>query len=241
MRLHCFGSLLVTMMVFAGALGAHAQAPNAQTGTAKPDLSGIWEQAGGGFSRRFTREDPPLQPGALEVYKRNREGVTNPAEQGLDELDPTYNCLPAGFPRLMILRQFQIVQLPNLIIMLFEYDHSVRWIHMDGREHPYGYPDTWMGHSIGKWDGDTLVVDTAAFNKESWLDRAGTPHSDALHVVERIRRTDQDTMEIDFTFEDSKAYTKPWGGKKVYELRPDLEIMEHVNCDGYVQKKEDSR
>jgi hypothetical protein len=196
----------------------------------KPDLSGIWQVTGRG-ARRFSMEEPPLQPSALQKYTANRKGVTDPNEQGLDELDPTYNCAPTGPTRAMILRQFEIVQLPTQVLMLFEWDHWLRRVYMDGREHPEGYPFGWMGHSTGKWDGDTLVVDTAGVNDKTWLDGVGTPHSDALHVVERIRRVDHDTMEIEFLFEDPKAFTKPWGGKKVFKLRPELELLEHVNCE----------
>ncbi len=104
---------------------------------------------------------------------------------------------------------------------------------MDGREHPENWPFGWMGHSIGRWDGDTLVVDTVGLNDRTWLDRAGTPHSDQLHVVERFRRVNPDTLEIEFLFDDPKAFTKPWGAKIVY--RPDQEILEHVICEEHLQ------
>jgi hypothetical protein len=105
---------------------------------------------------------------------------------------------------------------------------------MDGRGHPDGYPSTWMGHSIGKYDGNTLVVDTAAINETTWIDTLGHPHSDALHLVERIRRLSHDTLEIEVTFEDPKAYTRPWTGKKVYQLQsPNYELKEDVICEEY--------
>ena len=111
---------------------------------------------------------------------------------------------------------------------------GVRRIYMDGREHPEGWPFGWMGHSIGNWDGDTLVVDTVGLNDRTWMDRGGTPHSDALHVVERFRRVAHDTLEIDFLFDDPKAFTKPWGAKKVYRLRPDWEVLEDIACEEYL-------
>ena len=91
-----------------------------------------------------------------------------------------------------------------------------------------------MGHSIGKYDGNTLVVDTAAINETTWIDTLGHPHSDALHLVERIRRPNHDTLEIEVTFEDPKAYTRPWTGKKAYQLQPPTyELKEDVICEEY--------
>ena len=218
-----------------------------EAATATPDLSGFWERerrAGESVDpafRRFSMEDPPLQPWAMEIFRANRGrvGLARPALNAIDQLDPLNNCFPAGVPRIMLLRVFQIIHLPDQVLMLFEYDHAVRRIYMDGREHPDGYPPGWMGHSIGRRDGDTLVVDTVALNDRTWVDRIGTPHSDALRVVERFRRVARDTLEVEFSFEDPEAFTRPWGGKKVYQLRPNLEMLEHVVCDHlYVLEKE---
>jgi len=85
-----------------------------------------------------------------------------------------------------------------------------------------------MGDSIGKWEGDTLVIDTVGFNDKTWLDRGGLPHSEDLHVVERIRRVDHDTLEIKITIDDPKAYTKTWGGQLIFQLKPDWNIMEFI-------------
>ena len=169
----------------------------------------------------------------MEKYKAHREGITDPSAQGLDHLDPVTFCFPVGPTRAMMQRQFQIVQLPKEVLILFEWDTLVRRIHMDGREHPENWPFGWMGHSIGRWDGDTLVVDTIGLNDKTWLDGIGTPHSDRLHVVERFRRVNQDTLEVEFQFEDPKAFTKSWGGKKVY--RPGPEILDHVTCEENLQ------
>jgi len=133
----------------------------------------------------------------------------------------------------MMLRQFQIVQLPKEMLLLFELDSMVRRIYMDGRKHPEYWPFGWIGHSIGRWDGETLIVDTTGLNDKTWLDGIGTPHSDQLHVVERFRRVNQDTLEVEFQFEDPKAFTKRWGGKKVY--RPGPEILDHVTCEENLQ------
>jgi hypothetical protein len=93
-----------------------------------------------------------------------------------------------------------------------------------------------MGHSIGKWDGDTLVVDTVALRPETFLDGAGHPHSDALHLVERIHRVDADTLDDTLVVDDPKAYTKPWSMQKTYKLKPGWHVMEYVCEDEWTDK-----
>ncbi len=113
-----------------------------------------------------------------------------------------------------------------------------RRIYTDGRQHPKDLDATFMGHSTGKYEGDTLVVDTIGFNEKTWLDHVGLPHSDALHVVERIRRVDHNTLQDDFTIDDPKTFTKTWTAQQLYDLKPDWEIGEFV-CDNnkYASKK----
>ena len=123
-----------------------------QSRAATPDLSGVWRGTGGDPSGRFTKEEPPLQPWAMEIYKRNRAGVV-PNDTGLDHLDPLTFCFPVGPTRAMLLRQFQIVQLPKEVLLLFEWDSLVRRIYVDGRGHPENWPFGWMGHSIGQFSG----------------------------------------------------------------------------------------
>ena len=122
----------------------------------------------------------------------------------------------------------EIMQTPGRVVMLYEYDHFVREIYTDGRQHPKDLNSTWMGDSIGKWEGDTLVVDSVGFNDKTWLDNDGHPHTDELHVVERVHRTSHDTLTIDVTIDDPKAYTKPWGGHMIFELKPDWNLGEMV-------------
>ena len=249
---------VVTALAFLPVVLAQTPAqPGSGAAKGTPDLSGVWDRPGatkqgtagpgavvlpeqrrGDLPRQaFTREEPPMQPWAAEKYKVARQGKPDLYEDGRDELDPSYNCFPPGTPRVFTIpRPFEIRQFPDQVLLLFETDHSVRRIYMDGRGHPEGYPITWMGHSIGKWDGDTLVVDTVGINDKTWLDALGHPHTDALHVVERFRRVNHDTLEIDFLFDDPKAYTKPWTGKKVYQLMPPgYEVLEDVNCDDLLE------
>lgn len=134
--------------------------------------------------------------------------------------DPVYRCYPPGLPRIYLHpKPIEIVQLPDEVVMLFEYDRIVRHIYTDGRPHEeFLDPPLWMGDSIGRWEGDTLVIDTIGFNDRTWLDRVGHPHSNALHLVERMRRTSHDVLTDEITIEDPKAYTKSWTVGTTFQL-----------------------
>ena len=191
--------------------------------------------SGGTAGRGFNSQVPPLQPEAMDKYRANRAGLTDLNDKGLDELDPNTYCYPPGGPRSMVMPYpFEIVQRPGVVYVLFEYDSGVRRIYTDGRKHPAEVEPTWMGHSVGTWQGDTLVVDTVALRPETWLDPLGTPHSDALHMVERFRRSSPTTLEVEFLFDDPKTFTKPWGGKRMYQ-RTDDEISEYFVCEENLQ------
>ena len=237
-----FLASLVSLAIIALALpmGSRAQQskPIPRTSDGKPDFTGIWNIPRSEMPSRvrFGTEDPPLFGEALELYQYNREGLDDPNEGGLDDRDPITYCYPIGPTRFYTLpRPFMFVNSPGLILWLSEWDHTVRRIYTDGRGHPDGYPMVWQGHSIGRWDGDTLVVDTTNVRTGSWVDNLGTPHSEDLHIVERITRLDYDTLEIDVRFDDPKSFTKPWGGKKMFEFKPDFEILDDVNCEEFLQ------
>ncbi len=182
----------------------------------KPDLSGVWTP---GLS--FTQlGQVPLQPWAEELFKQRRANLSKD--------DPEGQCLPAGVPRISPFLQ-KFVQTPTLLVILDEGNiHSYRQVFLDGRPHLDDPGPLWMGDSIGKWDGDTLVVDTKFLNDKTWLNGQGLPHSDQLHVVERIRRPDLGHLELEITMEDPKAFTKPHTFTRTYLLRPDWEIQEYV-------------
>lgn len=201
-----------------------------QTAQSAPDLSGVWMQRDLGDS--FSKEGPSLQPWAAERARANAAA----GEAG----DPEEKCFPPGIPRIYLHRYpVEMLQLPGRVVQFFEYDHFVRQIWIDGRKHPNrdDLDDTWLGHSIGSWDGDTFVVDTIGFNEKTWMDNTGRPHSNALHMVERMRRVDHDTLQIDFTFDDPKAYTGPWTAQKVFRLRPGWEISEQICADNFLWKE----
>jgi len=164
-------------------------------------------------------------------------GNNSPRAVSLAETnDPIYKCFPPGVPRIYSVRlgaPFEIMQVPGRVVMIFEYDHFVRQIYTDGRQHPTDLNATWMGDSVGKWEGNTLVVDTVGFNDKTWLDALGHPNSDALHLVERIRRISHEAMIDDMTIDDPKAYTKPWTAHTVFELKPDWNLAEYV-CEDFL-------
>ena len=174
-----------------------------------------------------------MTPWADAKYKSHRKDIEKLSELEAQAFDPWWNCFPPGPTRAFTIpRPFEIRQLPGVVFLFFEWDHWPRRIYTDGRAHPDGYPITWMGHSIGHWDGDTLVADTIGINDQTWLDRRGLPHSEALHIVERFRRVNPKTLEIEFTLDDPKAFAKPWRGKKVFDLmQPGWEVLEHIACE----------
>ena len=184
--------------------------------------------------RRFSPDVPPLVTQYLEQYKANRVGLPADYDGALDSMDPSTFCFPPGPARVMLMPYpFEIVQRPDQIWILFEYASGIRRIYTDGRSLPEDAPQSWMGFSIGKWDGDTLAVETSSLRPETWLDRMGTPHSDALRITERFRRPNSSSLEIDFRFEDVNAFTRPWGGRKLYE--PHFEITEYVLCEEHLK------
>jgi hypothetical protein len=223
--------LVGSMLAVAVAAAVFSSETFAQ-GSRTPDLSGIWVRAEG-YGRSFNaKETPPMQPWAAERYAEVRKGITNPAQQGRDDLDPVVsNCAPVGMPRIMVFpRAFEIIPTPGRLLMIFEWDHTVRQI-LIGQKPPADPDPIWMGYSTGKWDRDTLVVDTVGLTDQTWLDSVGHPHSDALHVTERIHRVGADTLEIDFTFDDPRAYTAPWTGKVGYTRMPEWQLLEHFACE----------
>lgn len=256
-RLGCSILGVAAALAFVPAILAQTAAPSGAP-RAIPDLSGVWDNTQvearkggpadgppGGFigpgdipTFGFTQEEPAMLPGAAQTYKANRTGVVRgPWDRGNDELDPTHSCFPYGPTRMYTTpRPWEIRQFPDVVLFLFEQDHWMRRVYMDGRGHPDGYPLSWMGHSIGKYDGDTLGVDTVAMREQTWLDHIGHPHSDALHLVERFRRLDRNTLEISILFDDPKTYAKPWTGKKIFKAAPPgYEILEDVLCEEWLE------
>ena len=227
--------LIVTLSIIANTTPAAAQAP-------APDLSGVWMRLEP--SGTFSQAAPLMTPWAMERFARNKPTIGPKAV--LDANDPTLDCDPPGVPYLLVIpTPFELIQIPGQIVQLFEYNHFVRRIHMDGRGHPADLADTgsheWLGHSVGSWDGGTLVIDTVGFNDKTWLDRLGHPHSDQLHVIERVRRLDRDTLDYRITIDDPKAYTRPWEGQMTFGLKSGWSVLEHhctTTGDAYLEYKQ---
>ena len=186
----------------------------------KPDFSGVWSS-----DRHFIfdisdalkkGEQLPLQPWALQL-----------AKERLSKDDPEANCLPAGVPRLAPY-PWRIVQNGNRVFFLFEGNiHSYRQIFVDGHKHSPDPNPTWYGESIGKYDGDALVIDTIGFNEKFWFDFAGHPHTEKLHTVERYRRPDLGHLEWETTIDDPGAYTQPFTLYGHATLQAD-DLMEYI-------------
>jgi hypothetical protein len=193
-------------------------APVPRTADGKPDLSGLWIIGGLGHAMNITGVE--MLPWAQQVYKQRQ------ATYGHE--DPVVSCLPEG-PRAGLhgLEPLRILQAPTMTVVLFE-TSPMRQIFTDGRALPKDPNPSWMGYSIGRWEGDTFVVETTGYNDKTWLDFSGHPHSEALHVTERYRRTDFGHMELAITYEDSKTYVKPWTITTTVNFVPDTELLEAV-------------
>jgi len=230
-----------------------AKAPRASNG--KPDLSGLWQieppQPGeierlygpvgvgevlGDDMREqskyffnlfidFKPGEEPVRPEAAAQTLKNRQDIIANA--------PHSHCLPLGLPnRYFNARPFKILQTPDTLGMYYEVDGAFRQIHTDGRQLPADPFPSWLGYSAGKWEGDTLVVDTAGFNDKSWLDVRGHPHSEALRVQERFHRRDFGHMDIQATVEDPVTLTKPVTVKFTVLLIPNSDVLENFCSEG---------
>jgi hypothetical protein len=202
-------------------------APARRTADGKPDLSGFWMPVDAvkhllNLAADLKPGEVPLQPWAEAVLKERIE--TN----GKDH--PGARCWPSGIPeKNNIPDGMKVVQTPDLMLFLYESRTIYRQIFTDGRSHPKNNPQpTWMGYSVGKWEGDTFVVDTVGSNGKTWLDMRGLPATEALHVVERFTRPTIGRINIDVTIDDPKAYTKPWNVRLAWRLVPDTDLIESI-------------
>ena len=242
---------LVSVLIFAGAVipfmaAAQSSPKTGAAGSQKPsaakadphDLSGVWNMRPSPEARKYIGSTFSAEPPAMTAWGEQQSNATKPSNgphtHSLEETDDPVvkNCFPAGTPRIYLQPlPMQIVQTPAQVIMIYEYDHTVRYIQTNLKAHADDLTPTYMGNSIGRWDGDTFVVDTTGFNDKTWLDRTGHRHSDQLHVIERFRRVDAYNLQIDITMEDPKALAKPWTSQLTYQLKPDWTIGELVCAD----------
>ena len=201
----------------------NAAAP--RTADGKPDLSGIWRADSPRWNENLAPQgtDAPMLPAQAELYQHRVQ------TQGWDR--PETYCMPHGVPDAMTVPglPFKILQMPGVTVLLFEEFHKYRQVHTDGRKLPVDPDPAWYGYSIGRWQGDTFVVETAGFKEGSWLDNSGHPHTDALRTTERLRRVNFGHMEVEVTIDDAKAYSQPWKSDTMrFTLMPDTELLEHL-------------
>jgi hypothetical protein len=210
------------------------------------DFTGVWFNSPPPETRAFQNsafgpEPPPMTAWAQERFDVARPTFGARAVPVADTTDPVYECFPPGTPRIYFHPfPMEIIQTPGRVLMVFEYDHIIRQIWTDGRGHRDDLAPSWMGDSIGHWEGDTLVVESTNFNDRTWLDREGVPHSEQLKVTERIQRNAEGKLQIDITIEDPMAFTETWTGQRVYAPSDwDIEefmCMDNVTFEEYEQE-----
>jgi hypothetical protein len=258
------GTVLLTTLTIAIPILTLAQRPDPtdpagrplRTQQGRPDLQGVWQvlnsaawdiqdhpaQLFPGLPPRFGMPAGqgvveggtiPYQPEALIKKRQNYENRMKG--------DPEASCYLPGVPRITYMPYpFQIFQFSDRVVILYEYLHATRVIYLDGSPHPKGPLDLWLGDSRGRWENDTLVVDVIHFTDQTWLDRAGNFHSEALHVTERYTRTDTDHLLYEVTIEDPKVFTRPWKlSMPLYRRQEAGSQLLEFECYAYAREKAD--
>jgi hypothetical protein len=206
----------------------------------KPDLSGIWqaqaEPRGPGLFGLGESPNSKYFRNILSDFKPGEEPLTAAGVEMLRQHDqagpygnPSLNCLPDGVPHADLLPEpFKIIQTPGVIVMLYEVETIFRQVFTDGRKQLMDPSPAWLGYSVGKWEGDTLVVDTRGFNDRSWMDARGHGHTEDMRVEERFERRDFGHLDVAVTIEDPKTFTKPFTIHFTEQLLPDTDVIEHI-------------
>jgi hypothetical protein len=198
-------------------------APAPRTADGKPDLSGVWRGAGPLYRFNIAQDLNPedVQPWAEALFvQRVRDARKD---------SPLARCLPVSVPFHNFFNLTRIVQTPALMVLLYESPNSPhRTVFTDGRELPKDPNPTWLGYSVGRWEGDTLVITTAGFNDRAWLDSSGHPQTESLRLTERLRRRDFGHMDFEMTIDDPKVFTRPFTVKTERLLAADTDLLEDV-------------
>jgi len=212
------------------------------------NLSGVWSMPTKGFEKhsltskqlavehvpiemKQTSVPPPMTPwgkAKLDETKVSYGPRSVPPGTGND---PVSSCEPLGYPRDLWeanLRPFEFIQTPDRVLQHMQYHDVWRTIWTDGRALPKNPDPAWFGYSVGKWEGDTFVVESTGYDDRTWIDHFGNPHSDQMHLQERYRRVDPDTLEVNMTLTDPKAYTKPWVSDKIVFVNSKAAIFEEI-------------
>ena len=223
MRYRAFGVVTIALtlslsLVFLASASAVPQGAKTSDSDETRNPSGVW------FTQGKVRANFSFEGGAPFLPWGEERVKAGPQKDTLVVL-----CIPPGVPRVWTEPYpFEIITLPERVLVIYEYQHLIRQIFTDGRDHPKDLTPTYMGNSVGKWEGNTLVVDTIGFNDKTWIDGTKHPHSDALHVVERIQRVGHEILKVDITIDDPKTYVKPWMAQRIFDLKPGWEISEQV-------------
>jgi hypothetical protein len=226
-------------------------APAPQASNGKPDLSGIWmaqsspipeliELLPGGINGLGESTPSKYFLNILADFKKGQEPLLPAATASLQQRSatigrdaPLTHCLPAGVPQSDLMpTPFKLIQTPGVIVMLYELDNSFRQIFTDGRKQLDDPQPSWLGYSVGKWEGDWLVVDTIGFNNQSWLDASGHTHSEALRVTERFHRRDFGHLEVELHLDDPQTFSKPVSIRFTEQLIPDTDLIESFCAEG---------
>ena len=201
-------------------------APAPRTSDGKPDLSGIWRAGRAGEYGYDYNVTQNLKPEDVQPWA---EAVRLQRVQDFRKDSPLARCLPVSVPFLNFRGLSRIVQTPGLIVILYESPNSPhRTIFTDGRDLPKDLNPTWLGYSVGHWEQDTLVVNSAGFNDRGWLDVGGHPQTETLRLTERFRRRDFGHLELEMTFDDPKSFAKPFTLRMEKALAPDTELLEDI-------------
>jgi hypothetical protein len=215
---------IVIAALAAGAMAGCAESPASSSTPAGPDVSGTWHNPGG-QALRPADGDVPLTPWGVDQMKAARPTFTNDFRETTDPA--VLYADPNGYPRIIMHpMKFKLVQTDDYVYQLWEYNQNWRQIALNGSHSPDAAP-AWFGHAVGKWEGDTLVVDSTGYRGSTWLDSRGLPHTEDLHIVERIRR-EGDTLAVNLTFEDPGAFTKPWSTQLKFERVQDGSMIETI-------------
>ncbi len=203
------------------------EAPAPRLANGRVDLQGIWMTDDNRYARDLAldigAENVPFQPWARRLYDERKDGAHS-------REDPDAHCLPQGVPKIdLIAYPWKVIETRGSVIIVYETFTYWRQIFTDGRTvDSTAAKPSWMGYSTGRWDGDSLVVETTGFNGKLWLDQLGRPSTDQLRVTERFTRTHFGHMRIDVTIDDRGAYTAPWSASQVVHLRPGWEPLEFI-------------
>ena len=219
------------VLAFSVAVFGQAGSDIPRMANGKPDFSGVWDHPRVADVTRDGNTCGSYTPGCLQKGNGELAFTAQGLAEWKDEnrFDYSGHCLPWGYTRAwQVEYPVEIIQTPSRMALLFESNNIFHVVFTDGRKHPENLDPTWMGHSVGLYEGDTLVIDSVGFNGKTWIDTIEHPSSDALHVVEHLSFTDPNHIAYEVTWEDPKTYAKPIKNSRTFSrMKPGQELMEY--------------